>query len=116
MIDMARRSHYHSVDVYRVKLPESAMPIEHMPSADLPLFLSHPAWGFLAGLTDDLILKAYARHHQTIRQVPWRGWELDLIPVNIKDGPAQTTHSMVMILGRTIHAQTVPRATDAATQ
>ena len=29
-------------------------------------FLPHPAWGFLAGPTDNLILKAYARHHQTI--------------------------------------------------
>ena len=42
------------------------MPIKHMLSAALLSFLPYPAWSVLAGPTDDLILKAYARHHQTI--------------------------------------------------
>jgi len=43
------------------------MPIEHIPGTDLPLSLSYSAGSLLTGPTDDLILKAYARHHQTIR-------------------------------------------------
>ena len=43
------------------------MPIQHMPGTDLPVLLPHPAESLLAGPTDNLILEAYARHHQTIR-------------------------------------------------
>jgi hypothetical protein len=48
--------------------------------------------------------------------VPWRDWELNLITVNIKDGPTPTAHSVVMVLGCAVNAQTVPRATHAAAQ
>jgi len=41
---------------------------------------------------------------------------LNLITVNIKDGPAQTTHSVVMVLWCTVNAQTVPQTTHAAAQ
>jgi hypothetical protein len=66
---MAYQGHYYQRGtVLRSNFQESVMPLEHMPSADLNLsFLPCPACGFLAGPTDDLILKAYARHHQTIR-------------------------------------------------
>jgi len=91
------------------------MPLQRMPGTDLPVLLPHPAGSLLAGRTDDLILKAYARHHQAIRQVPWRGWELNLIPVNIKNGPTQATHSVIMVLRRPVDAQTVTWAAHAAT-
>ncbi len=69
--------------------------------------LSHPLRSLLAGRTDDLILQAYARHHQAIRQVPGRGWELHLVPVHIKNGPTQATHRVIMVLRCPIDAQAV---------
>src|SRR6266446_6999732 len=84
------------------------------PTCSSPLL--HPAGSLLAGRTDDLIRKAYARHHQAIRQVPWRGWELHLLPVNIKNGPTQATHRVIMVLRRPVDAQTVTWAAHAATE
>ena len=84
------------------------MSIQHMPGTDLRVPLTHPAESLLAGHTDHLILKAYAGHHQTIRQVPLRSGELNLIPSNIKNSPTQATHSVVMILRCPIDTQAVP--------
>jgi len=83
------------------------MSIQHMPGTDLRVPSTPPCREPLAGRTDHLILKAYAGHHQAIRQVPWRSGELNLIPVNIKNSPTQATHSVVMILRRPIDTQAV---------
>ena len=50
------------------------MSIQHMPGTDLRLPLTPTLPSLLAGHTDHLILKAYAGHHQTIRQVPPEEW------------------------------------------
>ena len=84
------------------------MLIQRMPYTNCTSSLSHPLRSLLAGRTDDLILQADARHHQAIRQVPWRRGELNLVPINIKNSPTQATHSVVMILRRPIDTQAVP--------
>src|SRR5713101_8457325 len=78
--------------------------------------LAHPLRSLLAGRTDDLILKADARHHQAIRQVSWRGWEAHLVSVHIKNGSAQATHRVIMVLRRPVDAQAVTWTAHTATQ
>jgi len=78
--------------------------------------LPPPVGRLLTGRTDDLILKAYARHHQAIRQVLWRARQLQLIPVHIKNRPTQATYRVVMVLRRPINPQAVPGAAHPATQ
>ena len=92
------------------------MLIQRMPYTNCTSSLSHPLRSLLAGRTDDLILKAYARHHQAIRQVPGRGWELHLVPVHIKNGPTQATHRVIMVLRCPVDAQAVTWTAHTATQ
>ena len=62
-----------------------------------------------AGRTDHLHILCLCRSPSDhLDKVPWRGGELNLSSINIKNSPTQATHSVVESCGRPIDTQAGP--------